>query len=163
MLDSGAVGVTVVDGSSGGWGEGLLLLWLVAKYSQRFLYVILRSGTKKPSERSLTPHGRSPKVFRKREEINRFGKWDFTCYTDLASPTNRGKKSIDLENGILLATPIWRRRAIDTSVRIRTGLQNRTLPTTSTPRLSSHTGGCSTLLSCQQYGISSTQQCQLLE
>ncbi len=69
------MGATVVDGSGGGWGEGLLSLWLVAKYSQRFLYVILhRSGTKKPSERSLTPHERSPKVFRKREEINRFGK-----------------------------------------------------------------------------------------
>ncbi len=34
---------------------------------------------------------------------------------------------------------------------------------TSTPRLSSHTGGCSTLLSRQRYGISSTQQRELLE
>jgi len=38
-MDSGAVGATVVDGSGGSWGEGLLLLWLVAKYSQRLLYV----------------------------------------------------------------------------------------------------------------------------
>jgi hypothetical protein len=34
---------------------------------------------------------------------------------------------------------------------------------TSTPQLSSHTGGCSTLLSRQRYGISSTQQRELLE
>ncbi len=39
-------------------------IWLVAKYTQRLLYVILRrSGTKKTSERSLTPRGRSPGVF----------------------------------------------------------------------------------------------------
>ncbi len=34
---------------------------------------------------------------------------------------------------------------------------------TSTPRLSNHTGGSSTLLSRQRYGISSTQQRELLE
>jgi hypothetical protein len=34
---------------------------------------------------------------------------------------------------------------------------------TSTPRLPGHAGGRSTLLSCQQYGISSTQQRKLLE
>jgi len=51
-MDGGAVGLTVVDGGGGGWGEGLLLLWLVEKYSQRLL-----------RERSLPPRGRSPGFF----------------------------------------------------------------------------------------------------
>ena len=77
------MGATVVDSGGGGSGEGLLLLCLAAKYSQRLLYVILRrSGTKKTRERSLPPRGRDlPGFFRKREEINRFG----NCSMDRAS------------------------------------------------------------------------------
>ena len=56
------MGLTVVDGGGGGWGEGILLLWLVEKYSQRLLYVILRrSGTKK-NKGEISPPSRE--IFR---------------------------------------------------------------------------------------------------